>query len=88
MDLVSLVGFIAFCTGTFTMIPQLIVVYRHRAARDLSLGMIGLGMVAQLSWGSYGYLIGDTFLVWSALVAGIIQLTLIGLYMKFGGVKA
>ena len=68
----SLLGIACIVISNMIMLPQLYRILKNKSARDVSLGMIGIGIVAQIVWAGYGYQIGDVPLWVSSAIACVI----------------
>ncbi|QVL56887.1 MAG: PQ-loop repeat-containing protein [Simkaniaceae bacterium] len=61
--LLVIISLIASITSIFSLIPQIIKIYKSRSSKDLSLMMLINFLVCSLSWVAYGFLT-QTETVW------------------------
>lgn len=81
---VTVVGYLAACTGTVLMLPQVIRSWRTQRTGDVSVGMVWLYAVNCGLWLIYG-LGAHLPPVWLAnAVAFAISLVQLGLTMRYG----
>lgn len=57
------ISLIASITSIFSLVPQIIKIYKSRSSKDLSLLMLINFLVCSLSWIAYGFLT-ETETVW------------------------
>ena len=83
-DLTPIVGFVAAILTTGAFVPQIVKVWRTRAADDISLGMYSLFTLGVALWLLYGVLIAS----WPVILANLVTLLLAGavlvMKIKFG----
>lgn len=69
---VDYLGFVAAACTTFSFIPQVLLVWRERAAAGISTGMYALFIVGVALWLCYGLVIG----AWPVIIANAVTLLL------------
>lgn len=83
-DFTPIVGFVAAILTTGAFVPQIVKVWRTRAADDISLGMYSLFTLGVALWLLYGVLIAS----WPVILANLVTLLLAGavlvMKIKFG----
>lgn len=84
VDPVELVGGIAGVLTTSAFIPQVVRTWRRRSARDFSLGLLGLLVVGNTLWLSYGLLTGSPALVAANVVTVPMTLYLLAVKLQRG----
>lgn len=78
-----MLGCLVFVISTIIPLPQAIRIYKDRAARDVSIGTIQAGIVAQALWITYGWLQQD-FYLWAASIPALcIYIGLGYIYIKY-----
>ena len=84
MVLVETLGFIAGALVTFSLIPQLVRVFRLKSAREISALFTTLMLTGIVTWLVYGILLGLTpVIIWNA-IAAVLVATLLGAKLKYG----
>lgn len=75
---IEIIGLIAAALTTFAFVPQVVKIWKNRNATGVSVSMYLIMFFGVCTWFYYGTLI-DSFAVMTAnLVAGILQLFIIG----------
>jgi uncharacterized protein with PQ loop repeat len=64
-------------------IPQAYRIWKDKAARDVSFGMISMASLSQILWITYGYAIHDTYLWAASIPALFINMFLLHIYLKY-----
>ncbi len=79
------VGYVAaFCT-TLSLVPQLLRVWRHRSARDLSLPMFLLFSIGVTLWLCYGVSTRSGPVIAANAVTLVLSVTILALKIQFDG---
>lgn len=78
----QLLGLVAACLTTTSLIPQVLQIWRSRSARDISLGMYLIFVTGIALWLAYGVIAGDLPLMLSnsvslLLAGGILVMKLV-----------
>ena len=77
-------GYVAGVFVTFSLLPQIIRVFKLRSAREISLLFNVMLFIGVLLWMSYGIVEGDTpIIVWNAIGA-ILTALLLYAKLKYG----
>jgi MtN3 and saliva related transmembrane protein len=71
-SLIQTIGFLAAAGTTFSLVPQIIRLYRIKRADEISLGMFAFFSLGVLLWLIYGLLLHS----WPIIAANIITLAL------------
>jgi MtN3 and saliva related transmembrane protein len=82
--LISLIGLAAASVTTFCWIPQALRIIRTRDTRAISLPAYGAFTFGILLWLAYGVMLGDLPLILSNTVTLALQLTIVGLKLRYG----
>ena len=84
MPLAEWLGFLAGALATFSIIPQLIRVFKLRSAYEISLLFNTLLLLGMLSWLAYGIFLGLTpVILWNAIGASLVTVLLYA-KLKYG----
>jgi MtN3 and saliva related transmembrane protein len=67
--LTEMIGYAAACLGTLVMLPQVWKTIRSKSAADVSGVMLGIYLVQNVLWFTYGVLIGSFPLIGCNVVA-------------------
>lgn len=67
--IVDMLGWTCVVVSNTIMLPQLYRIVKNKHARDVSLGMLILGTISQLLWGTYGWMKQDSALWQSSVIA-------------------
>ncbi|MCB1072701.1 MAG: PQ-loop repeat-containing protein [Chlamydiales bacterium] len=67
---------IASITSIFSLIPQIIKIYRTRSSNDLSLSMIINFLICSLSWVIYGFLTQTMTILVTNLIMTVLTIIL------------
>lgn len=70
----DLIGYIAACFTTFSLLPQILRVWRLKEARDVSLFLPLMIVVGSVLWSVYGILIGSVPVIAANGIALVIAL--------------
>ena len=78
--MIQLIGFMAGVLGSISMIPEIILCYRHKSTKDISANWLLINMTGQVCWVVYGILINGIALV----IMSVITFSIVGflLYLK------
>lgn len=71
---VDIVGYAAACFTTFSLLPQIIRIWRLKEAKDVSLFMPLMVAVGSLLWIAYGFLITSPPVIAANAVALVIAM--------------
>lgn len=85
--LIELIGYAAGILLVITMIPQVIKSYRLKMVEEVSLPMVLIFAMDAMLWTIYGYLINNTPVFLSNLIAFAITLLQIGLMFRYKSYK-
>ena len=72
-NLVELIGYAAGTGTTLSFLPQLIVVYKHKSAKDVSYGWLGIFSTGVILWLIYGLLLHS----WPVILTNALTLSLV-----------
>jgi MtN3 and saliva related transmembrane protein len=70
----DLVGYIAACFTTFSLLPQILRIWRLKEARDVSLFLPLMIVVGSVLWSVYGILISSVPVIVANAIALVIAL--------------
>ncbi len=70
----DLIGYIAACFTTFSLLPQILRIWRLKEARDVSLFLPLMIVVGSVLWSVYGILIGSVPVIAANGIALVIAL--------------
>jgi MtN3 and saliva related transmembrane protein len=70
----DLVGYIAACFTTFSLLPQILRIWRLKEARDVSVYLPLMVLTGSVLWVVYGIMIGSTPVIVANTVALIVAL--------------
>jgi MtN3 and saliva related transmembrane protein len=82
--LISLIGLAAAFVTTFCWIPQALRIIRTRDTKAISLPAYGAFTSGIVLWLLYGIALGDLPLILSNTVTLALQLTIVGLKIRYG----
>jgi MtN3 and saliva related transmembrane protein len=82
-DLVEWIGLIAGTCTTLSFVPQLITVFRHRSARDISYGWLAVFTTGVIFWLWYGLLLLSVPVILANAVTLSLLVVLIALKVKY-----
>jgi len=82
--LVPYIGLAAAFVTTFCWLPQAIRIIRTRDTRAISLAAYGAFTLGIALWLLYGISLGDLPLILSNTVTLVLQLTIVGLKIRYG----
>lgn len=80
---IDIIGIIAGLLIIISFIPQLITIIRNRSARDISILMYSISLIAQILWITYGILKLDLQIIITNVTTSIITLLIIGFSIYF-----
>lgn len=84
MSLTEAIGFVAGALATFSMVPQIIRVFKLKSAHEISMLFTSLLLLGILNWLAYGFILGLTpVIVWNAIGAVLAALLLYA-KLKYG----
>ena len=78
-----MLGCAVLLISTAIPIPQAYRIYKDKGAKNVSVGTILTGSIAQCLWISYGYLVHDIYLWTASIPALFIYLFLGYIYLKY-----
>ncbi len=79
----SMIGFIAATLTTLAFVPQVIMVWRTRSAKDVSLGMYGMFTTGVAAWLIYGILIGSLPVILANAITLLLAAAVIVMKLRF-----
>ena len=83
MSTTTMVGFLAGFLTTISFLPQVVKIWKSRAASDLSLGMFSVFSVGVVFWLVYGFLIQEPPLIFWNTVTLVLVLAILTMKLKF-----
>ncbi len=82
MDIFSIFGFIAMVASAIGFLPQVIKTFRTKRAKDISLNMLILIIIASVSWLTYGLGRSDTYIILTNTIMLVLVSTVIVMKIK------
>jgi len=79
----SMIGFIAATLTTIAFVPQVIMVWRTRSAKDVSLGMYAMFTTGVAAWLIYGILIGSLPVILANAITLLLATAVIVMKLRF-----
>ena len=79
----DVVGWIAIILSAMVAIPQAILIYRRKSARDVSLSTILLVVAANVAWIVYAEMVGDQIVAISCVVGLAIIMVELALFIRY-----
>jgi len=79
----SMIGFIAATLTTIAFVPQVIMVWRTRSAKDVSLGMYAMFTTGVAAWLIYGILIGSLPVILANAITLLLAAAVIVMKLRF-----
>jgi MtN3 and saliva related transmembrane protein len=79
----SLIGYLAAILTTFSIIPQIIRVYRLKESRDISLWTVSSLSAGIFLWFIHGIVIGDLPVILANGVSLLLSVLMLGLAVKY-----
>lgn len=73
----DIIGMIAGILIVFSYIPQLVTIIMLKSARDVSITMYVICLIAQVFWCVYGFLKMDIQVIWTNIICGFITILII-----------
>lgn len=83
MDGITLLGLGAGILTTFSLIPQVMKIWRSRSARDISLGTYAIFSVGISLWIAYGVVIASVPVILANTVTLFLALVILSFKMRF-----
>jgi MtN3 and saliva related transmembrane protein len=80
---IDMIGIIAGLLIIVSFIPQLFTIIKNRSARDISIAMYLLLLVAQILWMVYGILKSDLQIIATNAITAFLTILIIGLSLYF-----
>lgn len=80
MDYTKLLGLAAGTITSITFLPQVIMIYKTKSAKDLSTGMLSLLILGLTMWLSYGIIVQDVAIIYTNSMA--LTMSMVMLYFK------
>lgn len=81
MDYIKLLGLAAGTITSITFLPQVILIYKTKSAKDLSINMLALLILGVSMWLGYGIIVKDIAIIYTNSM--VLTMSLIMLYFKF-----
>ncbi len=81
MDYIKLLGLAAGTITSITFLPQVILIYKTKSAKDLSTNMLALLILGVSMWLAYGIIVKDVAIIYTNSM--VLGMSLIMLYFKF-----
>jgi len=78
-----MIGFIAATLTTIAFVPQVIMVWRTRSAKDVSLGMYAMFTTGVAAWLIYGILIGSLPVILANAITLLLATAVIVMKLRF-----
>lgn len=82
---VELIGFGAAAGTTFSLVPQIVRIWKRRSAEDVSAGMFSFFSLGTLLWLVYGVLLRSRPMILANGISLLLALTVLLLKIKFTG---
>ncbi|MEY3747142.1 MAG: hypothetical protein RL194_601 [Pseudomonadota bacterium] len=79
----SMIGFVAATLTTIAFVPQVIMVWRTRSAKDVSLGMYAMFTTGVAAWLIYGILIGSLPVILANAITLLLATAVIVMKLRF-----
>jgi len=79
----DLIGYIAAVLTTFSLLPQIIRIWKLKEARDISLFMPLMTSAGSILWLFYGILINETPIIAANAVSLLFSLTVLFITIKY-----
>lgn len=83
MDGITLLGLGAGILTTFSLIPQVMKIWRSRSARDISLGTYAIFSVGISLWIAYGVVIASVPVILANTVTLFLALVILSFKLRF-----
>ncbi len=81
MDYIKLLGLAAGTITSITFLPQVILIFKTKSAKDLSANMLALLILGVSMWLAYGIIVKDVAIIYTNSM--VLAMSLIMLYFKF-----
>jgi len=81
--MIDIIGYIAACFTTFSLLPQILRIRRLREARDVSISMPIMVSIGSVLWSVYGIVIGSAPVIAANGVALLIALVTIFFTVRY-----
>ncbi len=81
MDYIKLLGLAAGTITSITFLPQVILIYKTKSAKDLSTNMLALLILGVSMWLAYGIIVKDVAIIYTNSM--VLGMSLIMLWFKF-----
>jgi MtN3 and saliva related transmembrane protein len=83
MEIISIIGLVAAISSTIAMLPQVIRVWKTKSCKDVSLGMFMIMTISQVTWLTYGTLVGELPIIASNSVVLIQTMAILTFKFKY-----
>ena len=81
--MIDMIGYIAACFTTFSLLPQILRIRRLQEAKDVSISMPIMVSIGSVLWSVYGVIIGSVPVIAANGVALLIALTTIFFTVRY-----
>ena len=81
--MIDMIGYIAACFTTFSLLPQILRIRRLQEAKDVSISMPIMVSIGSVLWSVYGVIIGSVPVIAANGVALVIALTTIFFTVRY-----
>lgn len=81
--MIDMIGYIAACFTTFSLLPQILRIRRLQEARDVSISMPIMVSIGSVLWSVYGVIIGSAPVIAANGVALVIALITIFFTVRY-----
>ena len=80
---IDIIGILAGLLIIISFIPQLVTIIKHRRARDISISMYIILLIAQILWIVYGFLKSDLQIIITNSTTAFLTILIIGFSLYF-----
>jgi MtN3 and saliva related transmembrane protein len=81
MDYIKILGLAAGTITSITFLPQVILIYKTKSAKDLSVNMLALLILGVSMWLTYGIIVKDVAIIYTNSM--VLTMSLVMLYFKY-----
>ena len=80
---IDIIGILAGLLIIISFIPQLVTIIKHKRARDISISMYIILLIAQILWIVYGFLKSDLQIIITNSTTAFLTILIIGFSLYF-----
>jgi MtN3 and saliva related transmembrane protein len=83
----TLVGFVAGCLGTYSLVPQVVKCWRTGDAAAVSLRMFAVRTFGLILWTIYGFFVGSSPVLMFSILGIVLSTTIMVLKVRYSRIQ-